>query len=216
MSYWPRSRQAPAVCLGSLPAPDGPAQPEGQHVYYPQFFIKQRITMMVNRYEIRVANPDGTEGQLLALAEQKRMALKEQVTFFADEARTQPVFSFKARKVVDLNSGYDITDAKGNPLAFFQKDFGASMLRSTFILQGPGYQGRGQEENQVVAFVRRFMDFPFLPIHFAYVDAAGKPLLRVERQIALRDRYTVTVPDQRIDFRVAAALGVAMDALMAR
>ena len=33
----------------------------------PLFFIRQRITVMVNRYEIRAANPDGSEGPLLAL-----------------------------------------------------------------------------------------------------------------------------------------------------
>jgi hypothetical protein len=32
----------------------------------------------------------------------------------------------------------------------------------------------------------------------------------------VRDKYTVNVPDQRVDFRVAAAVAVAMDALMAR
>ena len=42
----------------------------------PKFFVKQRITVMVNRYEIRAANADGTEGPLMALAEQKRMKLK--------------------------------------------------------------------------------------------------------------------------------------------
>ena len=143
----------------------------------------------------RAANPDGSEGALIALAQQKRMALKEQVTFYADEAKTQPLFSFKARKVMDLNSGYDVTDPDGKPIAFFKKDFGASLLRSTFLLEGPGYEGKGQEENQVVAILRRFVDFPFLPIHFVYHDNQGNQLLRIERQFALRDRYTVTVPD---------------------
>jgi hypothetical protein len=31
------------------------------------------------------------------MAQQKRFAFKEQVTFHADEARTQPVFGFRAR-----------------------------------------------------------------------------------------------------------------------
>lgn len=184
-------------------------------MYYPSFFIKQRITMMVNRYEILTANPDGSIGPLLALAEQKRLAFKEQVTFFADESKTRPVFSFKARQVMDLNAGYDIFDENGQPLAYFKKDFASSLLRSTYELHGPGYDGTGQEENQLVAILRRFTDFGW-PVHFAFNDTAGAPLLRIERQWALRDKYTVTVPDQRVDFRVAAALGVAMDALMAR
>ena len=59
----------------------------------PAFFVKQRITVMVNRYEIRAANPDGSEGQLLALAEQRRMKIKEEVNFFSDESKTRRVIS---------------------------------------------------------------------------------------------------------------------------
>lgn len=32
------------------------------------FFVKQKITMMVNRYEIRAALPDGSGGEVLAVA----------------------------------------------------------------------------------------------------------------------------------------------------
>ena len=110
------------------------------------------------------------------------MAFKEQVTFYSDESKTRPVFGFKARARLDLNSGYDITDETGQQIGFFRKDFGASLLRSTFHIEGPGYTGTGQERSQLVALVRRFTDIPFLPIHFDYVDSAGAPLLRVERQ----------------------------------
>ena len=183
--------------------------------YLNQFFVKQKLTMMVNRYEVLTANPDGSIGPLLALAEQKRFAFKEQVTFFSDAAKTQPVFGFKARQVMDLNAGYDITDAQGSQIGFFRKDFGASLLRSTFHLEGPGYAGTGQERNQLVAILRRFTDIPFLPIHFDFVGTDGALLLSSTRQATLRDKYTVTVPDRRVDFRVAAAVAVAMDALMA-
>ena len=185
-------------------------------MYLPTFFVKQRLTMMVNRYEVLQAEPDGSMGQLLGLAEQKRMALKEQVTFFSDATKSRPVFGFKARAVMDLGSGYDITDEAGGQIGFFRKDFGASLLRSTFHLEGPGYAGSGQERSQAVALVRRFTDIPFLPIHFDFAEASGQPLLSIERQASMRDRYVVNVPDQRVDFRVAAALAVAMDALMAR
>ena len=187
-----------------------------QPTYLPQFFVKQKFAMLTNRYEILTANPDGSFGPLLGLAEQKKLALKEQVTFFTDETKTRPVFGFKARKVMDLNSGYDVTDESGAQIGFFRKDFGASLLRSTFHIEGPGYSGTGQERSQLVAIVRRFSDIPFLPIHFDYVDSGGQPLLSIERQASVRDKYTVNVPDQRIDFRVAASVAVAMDALMSR
>ncbi|MBB6626740.1 hypothetical protein H5V45_05330 [Nocardioides sp. KIGAM211] len=185
-------------------------------MYLPTFYVKQKFAMMTNRYELYAANPDGSFGQLMGLAEQKKMGFKEQVTFFSDETKTRPVFAFKARKVVDLGSGYDITDESGQQIGFFKKDFGASLMRSTFHVEGPGYAGTGQERSQLVAILRRFTEIPFLPIHFDFVSAEGQPLLGVERQGSIRDKYTVHVPDQRVDFRVAAAIAVGLDALMQR
>ena len=50
-------------------------------MYLPQFFVRQKLTMTVNRYEITEATADGSPGRLMAVARQKRMAdLKEQVT----------------------------------------------------------------------------------------------------------------------------------------
>src|SRR6478609_10255279 len=175
-------------------------------MYLPQFYVRQRFAMMTNRYEVVAANPDGSAGQLMGLAEQKKMALKEQVTFFSDDTKTRPVFAFKARKVMDLNSGYDITDEQGRPIGFFRKDFGASLLRSTFHVEGPGYAGTGQERNQMVALLRRFTDFSFLPVHFDFSDPQGNVLLSSSRKFTIGDRYDVAVPDQRVDFRVAAAI----------
>ncbi|WP_166872985.1 hypothetical protein [Salinibacterium sp. ZJ450] len=190
--------------------------PSGTLQHLGQFFIKQRITMMVNRYEVREANPDGSEGRLVAIAQQKRMAMKEQVTFYADEARTQAVFSFKARQALDLAAVYDVTDGAGQPLGWFQKDFGASLLRSSFHLVGPGVEAYGQERNQVVGIIRRFVDLPF-SFHFDFTDKkSGATVMSSERQFTLRDRYTVKVADPRLDFRLAAAMAVGLDALLAR
>jgi uncharacterized protein YxjI len=187
-----------------------------ESMYLPMFFVKQKFAMTTNRYELFAANPDGTFGQPMGLAEQKRLAFKEEVTFYADDTKTRPVFSFKARKKIDLNAGYDIFDEARNQIGFFRKDFGASLMRSTFHIEGPGYAGTGQERSQAIAIIRRFTDIPFLPIHFDFVSSEGQPLLGVERQGSVRDKYTVHVPDQRVDFRVAAAVAVALDALMQR
>ena len=185
-------------------------------MYLPYFVVKQKLTLMVNRYEISEADASGNPTRLLALAEQKRLAFKEQVTFYSDAGKSRAVFGFKARRKVDLNAGYDITDEAGNQIGFFRKDFGASLLRSTFHVEGPGYAGTGQERSQLVALVRRFTDIGFLPIHFDFVSAEGRPMFSVERKMSIGDRYRVTVPDQRVDFRVAAAVAVGLDALMSR
>jgi hypothetical protein len=191
----------------------------------PRFFIKQRITVMVNRYEIRAANPDGSEGALMAFAEQKRMKLKEEVIFFSDESKTRPVFSFRARQRLDVHAEHDVFDEYGRPLGWFSKQFGASLLRSTWNLSAPGIQAVGQERRLFIAILRRLWDFipwigdiwvPFV-FHFDFVDTAtGQTVMVSERQKAIRDRYDVTVPDPRLDFRVAACMAVALDALQSR
>jgi hypothetical protein len=185
-------------------------------MHVPAFFLKQRLSLTANRFEIFAANPDGSFGSLLGFAQQKRLAFKEEVTFYSDETRARPVFSFKARRAIDLGSGYDVLDERRQPIGFFRKDFGQSLLRSTFHVDAAGVAGTGQERSQAIALLRRFTDVPFLPVHFDFVGTEGRPLMAVERQMAVRDKYTVTVPDERLDFRVAAAVAVGLDVLMAR
>ena len=207
-----------------MTVPPGPQQPPGPMVV-PAFYVKQRITLMVNRYEVIGMNPDGSEGPLLAFAEQKRMKLKEEVVFYADTAKSRPVFRFKARQRLDVAAEHDVFDEYGNPLGYFRKQFGASLLRSTWELSAPGIAAVGRERRQSIAILRRVWDFipyigdiwvPFV-FHFDFVDtASGQTVLISERKKAIRDRYDVTVPDPRLDFRVAAAMAVALDALQSR
>lgn len=188
--------------------------PTLQHL--PRFFVTQRITMMVNRYAIVEANADGSAGRTLAVAQQKRMAMREQVTFFADDSRAAAMFGFRARQVMELAAQYDVTAADGTVVGSFQKDFGASFLRSSFHLRAPGLEAYGQERNQAIAIIRRFVDFPF-SFHFDFTDrASGAVVMSSERQFSLRDRYTITVPDPRVDWRLAAAMAVGLDALLQR
>ena len=190
-----------------------------------RFTVTQKITLMVNRYEIRTALPDGKPGELIAMAQQKRMAFKEEVTFYADEKRTQPVFSFKARQRLDLGATYDVRDASGAPIGWFRKDFGKSLLRSTWHLgTNDGLELFGQERNKNVALARRAWEFlpvvsdlpsPFV-FHFDFTDPSGRVLLSSIRKRSLRDRYNVEVPGAQVDGRVAAAMAVALDALQSR
>jgi uncharacterized protein YxjI len=182
--------------------------------HVPGFYMTQKLTLMINRYEIRAIAADGQPGELLAFAEQKRMAFKEHVTFYSDAAKTQAVFSFKARQKLDLGAEYDVFDERGEAIGYFRKDFKASLLRSTFHLNGPYVNAVGQERSKAIAIIRRFVDFPFT-FHFDFLDGENL-VMSVDRQFSLRDRYTVHVPYQGLDFRLAAAMAVGLDALMGR
>jgi hypothetical protein len=183
------------------------------------FALLQRVTLMVNRYEVRAGDRDGA---LLALAEQKRMSMREQVTFFADERKSQPLFAFRARQVMDLAATYDVVDAHGETLGWFRKDFGRSLLRSTWVVEvpGQGISGSGTERSQVVAVLRRFVESFSWPVHFDFTTAQGAPFLTIERAWSLRDAYRCQLPadpyGRRLDWRVGACLAVACDALLSR
>ncbi|OJF13330.1 uncharacterized protein YxjI [Couchioplanes caeruleus] len=182
-----------------------------------QLIVRQRVRMMVNQYEVHAANPDGSEGGLLAFAQQKRMAFKEQVTIYADDSRSTPVLGFKARQVIDLGATYDVTDAAGNPIGLFRKNFKESLLRSTWRLEQPGHgEMVGRESNLAVAILRRFVDaLSWLPYHFEFV-LGDRPAFSVVKKWGLRDRYVVTIHDPQLDRRLVVAMAVALDALQAR
>jgi uncharacterized protein YxjI len=182
-----------------------------------QLIVRQRVRMMVNQYEIHAVGADGAEAGVVAFAQQKRMAFKEQVTLYSDDTKTTPVFGFKARQRLDLAATYDITDAAGSPIGLFRKNFKESLLRSTWHLEQPGYgEMIGRETNLTVAILRRFVDsLSWLPYHFEFL-LNGRPAFSVVKKWGLRDKYVVTIHDPQLDRRLVAAMSVALDALQSR
>jgi uncharacterized protein YxjI len=182
-----------------------------------QLIVRQRIRLMVNQYEVLAAGPDGSEGELLAYAQQKRMAFREQVTLYSDDTKQQPVLGFKARQVLDLGATYDVTDAGGSAIGLFRKDFKQSLLRSTWHLEQPGLGAMiGQERNMAVAILRRFVDsLSWLPYHFDFV-LDGQPAFSVIKKFGLRDKYVVEIHHPGLDRRLVVAMAVALDALQSR
>jgi uncharacterized protein YxjI len=182
-----------------------------------QLIIRQRIRLMVNQYEVHAVHPDGSEAGVVAFAQQKRVAFKEQVTIYTDDTKNTPLLGFKARQVMDLGATYDVTDAAGRPIGLFRKNFGASLLRSTWHLEQPGLgEMVGRETNQLVAVLRRFVEsLDWLPYHFEFL-LGDRPAFSVQRRWGLRDRYVVTIHDPQLDRRLVTAMAVALDALQSR
>ncbi|MFF0823766.1 hypothetical protein ACFYUR_25640 [Micromonospora haikouensis] len=182
-----------------------------------QFHVRQRIRMMVNQYEVHSVAPDGSEGGLLAFAQQKRLAFKEQVTIYTDDSKQQPLLGFKARQRLDLGATYDVTDHAGTPIGLFRKDFAQSLLRSTWHVEQAGLpQITGQERSMPVALLRRFVDsLSWLPYHFDFT-AGGQPVFSVIKKWGLRDRYVVEVHNPQIDRRLVIAMSIGLDALQGR
>ncbi|MFF5478553.1 hypothetical protein ACFY5C_14610 [Streptomyces sp. NPDC012935] len=188
-----------------------------------RFTIRQKTTFMINRYVVAETLPDGSEGRVLAFAEQKRMTLKERMTFYTDESKGRVLFTAQARQVLDVGAVYDVRDAADNPLGTFRKKFAASLLRSTWELDQPGSVAAvGRERNRVVAVLRRVWELlpldlvPFVwPYHFDFTSG-DKQVMSVDKKMGLRDRYLVDVASPDLDLRLAIAQAVALDALQSR
>ncbi len=189
-----------------------------------RLLVTQKITLMVNRYLTHAVEGDGSPGPVVAFAEQKRMKLREEITFYTGEDKSEVLFTVKARNVLDLGATYVVTDSAGALIGTMRKNFARSLLRSTWHLDQPTLgTATGEETNLFVAVLRRVWDWvpftdwiPFAwPYHFGFaID--GKPVLAVRKQMALRDRYLVDIEDDRLDRRLVIAQAVALDALQSR
>lgn len=198
----------------------------------PRLFTDQKITLLVNRYQIFTPNDQGEKGERIAFVEQERFKFKEKVHFYADETKQQELFSFRAEKVLDVHGKYLVEDAQGNLLGYFRKEFGASLLRSTWTLHAPNDEKLFtiQENSIILALIRRFVGFlpivgefaeiisNFFRYHFQFLE--GEQQVGEYRKMTLfRDHYLLSTTDDayaKIDQRVFAAMSVALDALQSR
>ncbi len=185
-----------------------------------RFTIDQLIRPVVNLYRIQAG------GRPIAFVRQKRMAIKEDIRFFADESETEELFRIKARKVMEFSGRYDVTAPDGERIGVLGKVFGKSLLRSTWeILDGNEQELAIAKERSVpIAILRRVIDvvpygdFVPIPFHFT-IDAGERHIGDLNRRFGIKDTYDLDVSgdvERAIDRRLAIALGIALDALQSR
>lgn len=201
----------------------------------PRLYIDQKITAFVNKYMVYGADPGtGDKSELVALAQQKRLAFKEKVSFYTDEQKSQLAFTFRAEKVLDVHGKYLVEDADGKLVGMFKKEFAASLISSTWkILDADGKEVfEVTESNMTRAILRRFIGW--IPIvgdiaelimllfryHFVFKDVAtGEIVGKYQKLTLFRDQYELSMTDEaaaKCDWRVLAAMGVGLDALQSR
>jgi hypothetical protein len=191
------------------------------------FFVDQLIRPIVNLYRISTLGADGSSpGQPLAFVRQKKLAIKEDIRFFADETEAEDLFRIKARAVFEVRGRYDVTTPEGERIGLVEKVFGISLVRSTWRIYDANERqvALAQEKSIPLAVLRRVIDLvPYgtlIPIVFQFtILMDGREVGELRRPIGLRDRYILKLdgdPDRRIDRRVAVALAIALDALQSR
>jgi uncharacterized protein YxjI len=180
--------------------------------------LTQKLTLVKNIWHL-----SRIDGQITPLGtiEQARMKLKEQVKCTLPDGNGL-WFAIKARSALELATTYDITDGTGAPLGTMTKDFAASLGRSTFHVETAAGKWTVTETSQAQAIIRRVVglviDVPWLlRVQFSILNASGQQIGHVNRaNMKIKDTYEIKVDDDLLDMRMAAAIGVAVDAFMNR
>ena len=200
----------------------------------PRLVVEQKITAFTNQYHVYGTNPDGTKASLVAFAQQKRLAFKEKVSFFSDESKQNLVFSFRAEKVMDIHGKFFVEDAGGSLIGAFKKEFKQSLIASTWSILRPDDTPSLviAENNKALAITRRYGGYipiaggiielvtAFLKYHFVFKwPGSEQPHGTYIKTTLFRDHYLLSLDDETYnaqDWRVLAAVAVALDALQSR
>ena len=194
-----------------------------------RFFIEQLFRPIVNLYQVTpLAAGETPLGGPIAYVRQKRMAIKEDIRFFADEGETTELFRIKARRMLEIGGNYDVTTPDGQRIGVLQKVFGRSLFRSTWRIldEQENVLASGQERSLFLSIARRLIDFvPYvggyipIPYNFELNDPEGKRIGGMDRKFQIRDKYVLDLSDdheRRVDRRLAVALAIGLDTLQNR
>jgi uncharacterized protein YxjI len=193
-----------------------------------RFLVDQLIRPMINLYQVTpLAAGETPAGGPIAYVRQKRMAIKEDIRFFADENESQELFRIKARSMFDIGGArYDVTEPAGAPIGVLEHVFRKSLFRSTWKVTDAdgGEVMTAQERSLPMAIARRIVDFvpygEWLPIPYNFDLAMEDQVIgHLNRKFQLRDRYVLDLSgdhDRRLDRRLGIALAIGLDTLQNR
>jgi uncharacterized protein YxjI len=195
---------------------------------YDRFLVDQLIRPIANLYRVTpLAVGETPAGPPIAYVRQKKLKIKEDIRFYADEAETQELFAIKARSWLDTGgSRYDVTAADGASIGILHHTF-KSILRTTWLILDPMEQeiAVARERSPVTAILRRAIDFVpdfggLIPIPYNFDIVNGDAVIgRMDRKFKLRDQYVLDLSgdtERRLDRRLAIALAIGLDTLQNR
>jgi len=196
---------------------------------YDRFLVDQLVRPIANLYRITpLAAGETPAGGPVAFVRQKKMAIKEDIRFYADESESEELFRIKARSVLDTGgSRYDVTDAQGAAIGVLHHVLRKSLFRSTWEVTDAdgGEVATAQERSLPMAIARRLIDFVpdvggLIPIPYNFdLLMDGSVIGHLNRKFQLRDRYVLDLSGDEgrtLDRRLAIALAIGLDTLQNR
>jgi len=133
-------------------------------------------------------------GNLVYYVKQKVFKLKEEVTVFADQEQTKPLYKINADRVIDFSARYHFSDTAGNALGSVKRQGMKSLWKASYdILDGEEIVMTIVQENPWIGVVDSILEqIPVVGIATSYLfhpkylisRADGAPVLRLTKQPA--------------------------------
>lgn len=193
-----------------------------------RFLVEQLVRPIANLYRVTpLAVGETPAGGPVAFVRQKKLKVREEIRFFADEGESRELFRIKARQWLDTGgSRYDVL-VGDERIGTLEHVFGKSLLRSTWRIRDAEENevAVARERSQVGAVLRRAVDFVpdvggLIPIPYNFEILLGDKVIGgMDRKFQFRDRYVLDLSgdtERRLDRRVAVALAVGLDTLQNR
>jgi uncharacterized protein YxjI len=193
-----------------------------------RYLVDQLIRPIANLYRVTpLAVGETPAGPPVAYVRQKKLAIREDIRFYADEQETRELFRIKARSVFDIGGArYDVSVGEER-IGVLDHLFKQSLLRSTWTVRDGSEDELmiARERSLVGAIARRAIDFVpdiggWIPIPYNFDFLIGGTVVGgMDRKFQLRDRYIVDLGgdhDKRVDRRLVIALAIGLDALQNR
>lgn len=155
-----------------------------------------------------------------ALAAGITLSAKRHVTFYRDESKREKLLDvLQEKKFQPIMMTYTVRDARGRRLARFGKNILFNVIRKRWYVWGPNgeLQFLAKEDSVILSLLRRLIGplFGLLRTNFIFLPAGSEDVIgEFKRKFTILDRYVLDMsadPEQRMDRRVALALGVMLD-----
>ena len=138
------------------------------------YMVRQKALKLLGE-EFHIYSDDSMQ-QLIGYSKQKALTLKEDIRVYSDEQKSTELICIKARSIIDLGAGYDITDSQtGEAVCSFKREGLKSMFKDSWkVMDSSGNQiGTISEDSGVLALVRRFAPGGSLLIPQEFVLSMG-------------------------------------------
>jgi uncharacterized protein YxjI len=120
-----------------------------------QYLARKKVFSFLGN-AFHIFNPNG---QLEFYVKQKAFKLKEAITVYTDEAKTNPVLTIQARSVMDFSGTYDVSTVDGQKLGALRRKGLQSILKDQWEILDTGDTPVGtiDEDSMLAAMIRRFL-----------------------------------------------------------